>query len=473
MAVMNRLKVLNEVQMNLLHESTVEILETVGVEFELDQALQIFAQNGAKIEGSRVFISRTMLEQAIEAAPSSFTFHGRNENQSILVGIGQSRPHIEPSHGPVFAHDIEHGRRKGCIEDLVNFYKLAQASSICDISGAIPVEPSDLSTSERWDRIHAEMIRHTDKPLRFVVGERNQVIRSFEMLETVVGTTGWLKDHTAAMVAINALSPLAYDKVPLETMITYAEHGQAVTVLSCALAGISAPISLMGTAAMTNAEMLAGLTLLQLVNPGTPYIHSPGSAMPNLQNGQYVTGSPQSNLINIALLEIAIERYKLPTRTMAGMTDAKTCDAQAGYETMQNIMQSLLGGAHIINETLGVLDCIMTNSYEKFVMDEEMISRVFTMMNGVQAEPEDFMLDAIKEIGPKGSYLTHLSTFKNFKSAWRPTVSIWEDHAKWEKNGSQDVVLRANTRYKEILANSPDTTLNSEQEDALNAFINS
>ena len=208
---------------------------------------------------------------------------------------------------------MDKGRREGSMEDLVNFYKLAQSSDICDIAGAIPVEPSDVSTEDRWDAIYEAMIRHTDKPMRFVVGERDQVIRSFEMLEAVVGEPGWMKNHTAVMVSINPLSPLAYDRVPLETMITYAEYGQAVTVLCCALAGISAPISLAGAAAMINAEMLAGLTLLQLVNPGTPYIHAPASAMPNLQTGQYITGSPQSNLINTAVLQIAIERYKLPT----------------------------------------------------------------------------------------------------------------------------------------------------------------
>ena len=140
---------------------------------------------------------------------------------------------------------------------------------------------------------------------------------------------------------------------------------------------------------------------------------------------------------------------------MAGLTDAKACDSQAGYETMQNIMQCLLGGAHIINETLGVLDSIMTNSFEKFVMDEEMISRVFAMQQGVAGEAEDFMLEAVQAVGPRGTYLTHPTTFQNFKSAWRPTVSCWDDYAKWQKNGEQDVVARANALYKDRLAACP------------------
>jgi len=470
MAKMNRLRVLDDAQLDRFHQITVDILENTGVELEAEEAVEVFAQNGAKVDGHRVYIPKKMLEEAIEAAPETFKLWGRDETKSIIVGGDQPRPWVEPSNGPVFVHDMEGGRRAGTLKDLVDFYKLAQASPVCDIAGAIPVEPGDLTKEERLDRIYYEMIRHSDKPLRFVVGTRDEIIRSFEMLETAIGQPGFLKTHPSVIVSINPLSPLAYDRTPLETMMTYAEYGQAVTVLCCALAGISAPISLVGAAAMINAEMLAGLTLVQLVNPGTPYVHAPASAMPNLQTGQYITGSPQSNLINIAVMQIAIERYRLPTRTMAGLTDAKVADAQAGYETMQNLMQCMLGGSHIINECLGVLDSIMTNSLEKFVMDEEMISRVFTMIGGVDAEAGDFMSEAIAQVGPRGNYLTHPSTFKHFRSAWRPKVSNWDDYAKWERDGEKDAIVRANARYKEILASCPETTLDPEKENALIAY---
>ena len=471
MAQLSRLTLLSDSELDRLHETTVELLETVGVELEADEAVAVFADKGAKVDGNRVFIPRKMLEEAIESAPSSFTLHGRDEGKSILVGEGQPRPWVEPSNGPVFAHDMERGRRTGSRQDLIDFYKLAQASDVCDIAGAVPVEPSELDPARRQDHIYYEMIRHSDKPLRFITGTREEILRSFNMLETAMGKPGYLKDHTSVIVSINPLSPLAYDRTPLETMMTYAEYGQAVTVLCCALAGISAPISLMGAAAMINAEMLAGLTLIQLVNPGTPYVHAPASAVPNLQTGQYITGSPQSNLINMAVLQIARDRYKLPTRTMAGMTDAKLPDAQAGFETMQNLTQCLLSGADIINECLGVLDAIMTNSFEKFVMDEEMISRIFAMMKMVPAEQEDFMMDTMAQVGPRGTYLTHPSTFKEFRSLWRPSVSTWDDHAKWEKDGSTDALSRATKLYKEKLAACPESTLAPEVEEAMAKFI--
>jgi trimethylamine--corrinoid protein Co-methyltransferase len=471
MGLANKIRVVETEVLNQVHEATVEILETVGIEFQLDEAVEILKQGGARVEGHRVFIPRKMLDVAIEAAPASFKLWGRDEEKSIIMGEGQTRVHVEPSNGPVFAQDIKGGKRKGTMEDLINFYKLAQTSDVCDVSGAIPVEPSDIDAKGRHLRIFYEMIKHTDKPIRNNVGTYKEVEEMFEMFEIAVGEKGYLKTHPSIYVSINPLSPLAYDSKPLQTIITFAKYGQPVTILSCTLAGISAPVSPLGAAALQNAEMLAGLVLMHQVNPGTPYIYSPSSAMPNMQNAQYITGSPESNLINIINLQLALELYKLPTRTMAGLTDAKTIDAQAGYETMQNLFMCIAGGSHVINECLGVMDSIMTNSFEKFILDEEMISRMIRIMDGVGTSEKDFALDVIKSVGPQGSFLMHPSTMAACRGAWRPEVSTWDSYDKWEKAGTPDVVETANKAYLKRISAAPDTLLSDSAEAKLQAFM--
>jgi trimethylamine--corrinoid protein Co-methyltransferase len=293
----------------------------------------------------------------------------------------------------------------------------------------------------------------------------------FEMFEIAKGEKGYLKDHPSIYASINPLSPLAYDTIPTETIMTYARHGQPVTVLCCALAGISAPMSLMGTAVMQNAEILSGLVLTQLVNPGVPFIYAPASSVPNMQTGQYVTGSPESNVINMANIQLARQMYHLPTRTMAGLTDAKTIDAQAGFETMQNLFQCMMGGTSIINECLGVMDSIMTNSYEKFILDEEMIARILRFMEGMTGPNQDTSVDVIKEVGPRGSFLSHMSTMKICRNAWRPTVSSWDNFDRWQGNGSEDVTMAAAEKYKKILASAPQSTLDAQAEKELAAFV--
>lgn len=278
-------------------------------------------------------------------------------------------------------------------------------------------------------------------------------------------------DHPSIYASINPLSPLVYDAVSLETIITYARYSQPAAVLSCSLAGVSAPMGLMGVCVMQNAEILAGLVLSQLVNTGAPFIYSPASAVPNMQNGQYVTGSPESNVINITNLQLARELYHLPTRTMAGLTDAKTLDAQAGFETMQNLFGCMAGGASIINECLGTMDSIMTNSYEKFILDEEMISRILKFMEGMNQSKENLGVDIIKEIGPKGSFLYHATTMAGCRGTWRPSISSWDNYDKWVKSGSLNVVQKAGQKVKETLKTSPASTLEPGLEAELKNFI--
>lgn len=454
-----------------LHEASVKVLEVTGVDLQSQSAVDLFKSRGALVDGSRVKIPRKMVETAIESAPASFVLHGRNDNRSITIGEGQTRTHVEPSNGAIYVQSLEAGRRRGGIQDLVNFIKLAQADPVCTINGGIPVEPSDIDGTSACFRILFETLKHTDKPIRSNIGTRKEIEAMFRMVEIARGKTGYLEEHAAVYVSINPLSPLAFDGEPLEALMTYAAHGQPVTVLSCALAGISAPLSLRGAAVMQNAEILSGLVLTQLVNPGAPFIYAPASAVPDLQTGRYVTGSPESNLINIANIQLARELYRLPTRTMAGLTDAKTVDAQSGMETMQNLFQCMMGGASIINECLGVLDSILTNSYEKFILDLEMISRILRFMDGFEGTKGDLATEVIQEIGPRGTFLYHPSTFANCRNAWRPSASNWQNYEKWEAGGRPDAAMRASAVYKEMLAQAPGTMLDPSVEEELAAFV--
>ncbi|MGD9016585.1 MAG: trimethylamine methyltransferase family protein [Desulfobacterales bacterium] len=471
MQLASSVRLLTKSKLTRIHETTVEILRDIGVSFKSERAREIFRKNGAKVDGDIVFISRKMLEDAIESAPPIFKWWARNEMSYVYMGEEQDLPHVSPTQGPIYIQDLDGGRRLGTLSDLVKLYKLCQASAVSDIIGAIPVAPSDVSKKERHLRITYELLRHVDKPLIGFVGERTEILDTFAMLEIALGRRGILHNRPYIGVSVNPLSPLRYDEEGCETLMTYAEYRQPVFTLSCAMAGVSAPVTLMGTLVIQNAEMLAGLVLTQLISPETPYVYSPASAVPNLATGAYVTGSPESNLINIAGLQLARELYELPCRSMAGLTDAHVIDCQAGYETMQNLMMLMLAGVHLINECLGALGSIMTTSFEKFVIDEEMIDRCLRMLKGLNASNEALAMDVIREVGHSGSYLMHPTTFRNCRNNWKPTVSFWGNFSEWEKKGQEDIVVRANRRYKSILASCPETLLDSEAEKALTDFI--
>ena len=139
---------------------------------------------------------------------------------------------------------------------------------------------------------------------------------------------------------------------------------------------------------------------------------------------------------------------------------------------MQNLFGCMAGGASIINESLGVMDSIMTNSFEKFILDEEMISRILRFMEGMNQTKENLGVDVIKEIGPRGSFLTHMTTMAGCRDTWRPHVSSWDNYDKWAESGSLDVTQKAGQKVKQILKTCPESTLDPDIEAELKDFIN-
>ncbi|VFQ46054.1 trimethylamine methyltransferase [Desulfoluna butyratoxydans] len=467
----NRFRLADDEMLDQIHEATVEVLETCGVDFEDETARQIMKDGGCEVDGWRIKIPRAILEKTIDQAPSSFMFHGRNEEKSFLVGEGQTRPHTDPSFGAVRIHDIKTGYRDCTMDDLTKFFTLIQSSDICDIGGGWPVEPADIPEKKPHLHVFREMVRHTDKPLRSFVGTTEEVREYFELFEIAKGEKGYLDTHTCMFASINPVSPLTYAAFPLQTMIEHARKKQAICTLTCAMSGISAPMSIMGAAVMQNAEMLAGNVLLQLVNPGTPYIMGPASCRPDMKSGLYANGSPEANMINGLSIQMAVERYKIPVRIMAGITDAKVVDAQAGMETMQTLIHAVMAGAHWIHGCFGSLDSLNATSFEKIMLGEEAFSRVLRLLEGLREWDKDTTVSEIVHAGPRGTYFMEPTTVTNFRNTWRPTVSTQEAYQNWADAGAKDFSTMARERWEKLLAEAPESLLDADREKAVNAFV--
>ena len=468
--ISNRLEVLSKNNISKIHDASIKILNKTGVKFLSAEARDIFRKHGVKVEGETVFIPKKMVVEATETCPSTYRHLARNTSNSILVGCEQTKQVVSCQYGPVYIQDIENGRRLGTIQDYTNLIKLNHASGIVNVVGGIPVDPSDAKPKSKHLQMLYLTIKHTDKALMGVCGNRKQVRETLSMVEIVMGRSG-IWDSPVIAVPVCPLSPLKYATESADTIIAYAEKKQPIYINSCVLAGVSGPISLSGTTTLMNAEILAGTVLAQLINPGTPVVYVPGATVANMKNGGYITGSPEANLINIAGLQLALNLYRMPTRVMSGLSDAKTIDYQSGAETMQNIFMPLLAGAHILNNTLGSLDSQMTTSYEKFILDEESILRVLRVMEGISGFDLDISLDLIQDIAHSGQYLINTNTLENFRERWRPTISCWDSYDDWAKSGALDVAVKANRKFKEILKISPDSLLDEDVDNALKSYM--
>lgn len=474
MNVASNFKLIGQETLSKLHQASLNVLANTGVIFQSDACVEIFKKHGAKISGQTVFIPEEMVEKAIGSTPSMFEWVARDPAKNITVGVGQPGIHVCLNNGPIYIQDNETGRRLGKRSDLINLYKLAHQSNTCTIVGQIPVEPSDITGDRRHLEILRLLLKHSDKPLFGYVGNGLELEQMFQMMKISLGSAidnEKLFEESRIAVSLNPLSPLRFDETPCETLIAFAKRRQPIMILTCAMAGVTSPIDPLGTVVLQNVEILAGLVLAQLINPGTPVIYSPASAIPNLRTAGYITGSPVSNLINMVGIQLAKELYKIPTRCMAGLTDAKVIDCQAGYETMQNYLMLAMAGVNMVNESFGTLDMIMAVSYEKFIIDDEIISRSAAITQGIESFESDFSEKIIDEVGHGGSYLRHPSTMKHCRDFWTPPVSTIESYEEWERHGGVDITQRANATYKKILAECPNTILSEDIDQELQSFI--
>ena len=467
-----QLNIAEEKDLANIHEASIKILGETGHIFHSEKARETLKKHGAKIEGKTVYFHEDLIMRAMKTVPATFQWRARNPAFSTVIGEGGFR--LAPNAGNIYVQDLDEGRRLANLEDVRKIQSIHQMSDVVDFVGNNPCDPSDINPSKRHLFVTYETLKHTDKPLvSYFASQKNQISETLEMVTRAFGEDDVLANHHVVGTGVASTSPLSYSADVLRVITGFAEHNQPVMITTAAMGGISGPLDLMGIGLQQNAELLAGTVYVQLLNPGNPVVWGPSSTVGWMKTANYSTGTPEAMLPNILILQMANDFYKVPTRSMAGLTDSKAVDCQSGYETMQNLMLAMLGGAQIIYESLGVLDNILTTSYEKIIIDEELFQRNVRIHRGMDLSDLSLPLKLIQEIGGGGEYLTHTHTLEHFRDMWSPKVSNWENYDEWEKSGYQDSVVMANKVWKERLNNATETFLTAEADKNLIAFIES
>lgn len=354
------------------------------------------------------------------------------------------------------------------MEDFDNITKLCESSPIMDMVGAVPVEPCDVEEKNRYLRLVQHLIRYSNKPLIGVATDLKESERLFSMLELVYGQ-GYLRDNSVIAYSPNPASPLCYDSLTCHTLMAYAENNQVSMVLSAPMAGLTGPLNMHGMVAMINAEVLAGLCLSQAVNPGAPFVYSFGGLTSDMRWANSIGAAPEGSLINMALMQLA-RLYKLPSRAMAGISEAKMTDYQAGMETAQNYLTLSMCGVKMVNETVGVMDSLMSTSYEKWILDEELLSRTDCLASGLGSFDPNAVFDMINSVPHSGNFLMEKSTFAACRNIWKPEVSFWQPYHYWEKQ-RQDIVEIAYEKWQSRIANSAEPILDPHLDAELSKYI--
>ncbi len=468
-------EVLDEEGLVLIEANADTVLEEIGIEFRDDpEALDLWREAGADVDGMRVRFPRGMCRSIIQAsAPREFTQHARNAQRSVRIG-GDNLVCV-PAYGPPFVRDLEGGRRYATIEDFRNFVKLAYLSPGLHHSGGTVCEPVDLPVNKRHlDMLYAHM-RYSDKPFMGSVTAPERAEDSVAMAKLLFGDdfidpeTG--AERTVMVNLINANSPMTFDDTMLGAAKVYARANQACVVSPFILAGAMSPVTVAGTTTQILAEALAGLAFVQLVRPGAPVVFGTFASSISMQSGAPTFGSPEPTMVMYAAAALA-RRLGVPFRSGGGLCGAKLPDAQAAYESANTIQAAALAGVNFMLHTAGWLEGGLVMSYEKFVLDADQASMLPALLGGVDLSDSGQALDALREVGPGKHFLECAHTQENFvKAFWRSELADNNSFEQWEASGALDASQRANQRWKDMLAGYEAPPIDPGVDEALIDYI--
>lgn len=444
-------EVLGEEGLVLIENNADVILQEVGIEFRDDEeALRLWRQAGADINGTRVQFPKGLCRSIIqENAPPKYTQHARNPNRSVKIG-GKHTVFV-PAYGPPFVRNLDEGRRYATIKDFENFVKLAYLSPAIHHSGGTVCEPVDLPVNKRhFDMVYTH-VRYSDKPFMGSVTAPDRAQDTVDMAKIVFGKD-FVDQNCVCTSLINANSPMVWDGTMLGAAKVYAANNQACVVSPFILAGAMSPVTIAGTCAQLFAEALSGMAFTQLVRPGAPIVFGTFGSSISMQSGAPTFGTPEPSLVLFIAASLA-RRLGVPFRSGGGLCGSKISDAQAAYESANTLQSAMLAGVNFMLHTAGWLEGGLAMGYEKFVMDADQAGMMQVMLNGVDLSENGQALDAIAEVGPGSHFLGCDHTQRNFESAfYRSTIADNNSFEQWEADGSLDATQRANTIWKQMLA---------------------
>jgi len=454
-------RVLSKDDLDAIHCATLDILEKTGIKIvNGEKVLKLLEKKGCTVDFKKetVFFSSSVVEESLKKALKVVTVYSPRNSKYDYKMDGR---HIYFSIGGLCVNtaDLETGEwRSSTGDDVARIVRVTDALDSFASAGSLT---ASFDKPEYIRRFYDTVTRlnNTEKPAGVGVGTGDVgspelfwelYDYSLEVASVVAGGEEALRKRPLIGGGFLAMSPLQFHGLHVERALKLAELGFQCSVETMAQAGATAPVTLAGMLAVSNAEILGGLSLIHLASPCTEISASYGPAAFDMRYGQWAAGAPEESLLNAASVEIA-KYYGLTVDVMGVTTSAKTPGPQACYEVMMSGILPILAGADMVWGA-GGLACLMTASLEELVIDDELIKAMLTTIRGVEVNDETLGLDVIKKVGPRGHYLAQKHTMDHFmKEQFIPELIDRSGYAEWKKNGEKSLVDRAREKVKKIL----------------------
>ncbi len=463
------IEVLSADQVAAIHEAALTVLAEIGMRVLDLRARALYAGAGATVAGDMVHFEPGLLTERLATVPQTFPLAARNPAHDLTVG-GKVCVYASVG-GPAYVMCNDKGRRDGSYAEMCDYLRLIQALNVMHQEGGGPFEPLDLPANTRHLDIYRAQITLLDKNWQTQTLGHARTMDGIEMAAIALGTTPeGLKSRPALLGIINTNSPLQLDIPMAEGLICMAEHGQALAITPFTLAGAMAPVTLAGALVQQHAEAMAVIALTQIVRPGAPVLYGGFTSNVDMRSGAPAFGTPEYTKAAQASGQLA-RHILVPFRT-SNVTAANEVDAQAAYESQMALWGALMGGAHLLEHAAGWMHGGLTASFEKLILDAEMLQMMDAYFTPIATDPASLALDAIREAGPGGHFFGTAHTMGRYETAFHtPLLSNWDNYPNWLDKGGIDARSRANMVWKEVLKQHQDPAIDPGVVDALDAYV--
>jgi len=457
------LQFLTQAQIESLHQAILSVLWETGVRVAWRPALEVYAGAGCRVdfEQQLVQIPEQVLQQALKTAPACFSLYGTKPSDEIQVTLDDVYTIAGSSALNVL--DLEGRHRKATLQDLADFTRLIDALENANIMHAMVV-PQDMPQAG-FDRVLLSTILKNSSKHYYSQGLDGASVRDqVEIASVVQGSTQAVMDRPCFSMVVCLVSPLVHPAERVQEIMECARFGIPLWLEATNMMGATAPITVAGALVEHSANVLASLVLAQLLHPGLPCIFSVASGGFNMRSGSYVSASPEMVQLHCATAQMA-HFYGLPFHGGGGL-DSCLPDAQAGYERTLQALPMTLAGVNFFCLAFGMMNQLLTSSFEQAIIDNEIFSAIFRLAEGIRVTPETIALEQIHKAGPGGQFLNQAYTLHNYRrEQWQPELTNRLEWQQWQRtSGGKDMRQRANEHARKLLAEHNPHPLSPAQE---------
>ena len=430
----------------LVHQKSFEILVEVGFCVPEENLLSRLAKEGFIVdeETKMVRLTQELLDTALKSLPKDVGLFDRSGSMKLDFNNGS---HFMGAGTPVNVLDLEDGKRRNAThKDICNLITLLDALPAVDIVRPT-VTATDIGVHSDLVEI-AELARRTDKPIVHRTLSSERVEAAVELLAATRGGEDVLRSHPNFATLYCPISPGYYTEENILCMLKWAEFSVPITLLSMAMGGASAPVTLLGELVVINTDILAWIVVLQILFPGLNLLYGSVSSVLDMRTGILPLGAPERGMVNSGAA-IMGHYYGIPSMCGGLSSDAKELDIQAGFEKTITAVPLLFEGASIIYG-VGATDAGSEISYSQMIMDAEFIGGLRRMMQGISIHELSEEVELIKSNTPRGNFLKEKHTKKHYSRHWQPEFLNRDAYETWQENG-ESLENKCRNKAKQIL----------------------